>query len=41
MTNDIGVPILTGTDITDAYTFAGFSVHDELEDKLDIKLRAC
>lgn len=32
MANDIGVPIMTGTDVTDSYTFAGFSVHDELED---------
>ncbi|MFT7073799.1 amidohydrolase family protein [Patiriisocius sp. Uisw_017] len=30
--NDIGVPIMTGTDATDSYTFAGFSVHDELND---------
>jgi len=29
---DIGVPIMTGTDVTDSYTFAGFSVHDELYD---------
>lgn len=29
---DIGVPIMTGTDVTDSYTFAGFSVHDELFD---------
>ncbi len=28
----IGVPIMTGTDVTDSYTFAGFSVHDELYD---------
>ena len=32
MANDIGVPIMTGTDVTDSYTFAGFSLHDELED---------
>ncbi len=32
MANDIGVPIMTGTDVTDSYTFAGFSMHDELED---------
>jgi hypothetical protein len=32
MANDIGVPIMTGTDVTDSYTFAGFSIHDELED---------
>ncbi|WBX71055.1 amidohydrolase family protein [Tenacibaculum retecalamus] len=30
--SDIGVPIMTGTDVTDSYTFAGFSVHDELYD---------
>ena len=30
--HDIGVPIMTGTDVTDSYTFAGFSVHDELMD---------
>jgi hypothetical protein len=30
--NDIGVLIMTGTDVTDSYTFAGFSVHDELND---------
>jgi len=30
--SDIGVPIMTGTDVTDSYTFAGFSVHDELND---------
>ena len=29
---EIGVPIMTGTDVTDSYTFAGFSVHDELFD---------
>ena len=23
---------MTGTDVTDSYTFAGFSVHDELYD---------
>ena len=32
MANDIGVPIMTGTDVTDSYTFAGFSIHNELED---------
>jgi hypothetical protein len=32
MAKDIGVPIMTGTDITDSYTFAGFSIHNELED---------
>ena len=32
MANDIGVPIMTGTDVTDSYTFAGLSLHDELED---------
>ncbi|OUR91914.1 hypothetical protein A9Q87_08925 [Flavobacteriales bacterium 34_180_T64] len=30
--SDIGVSIMTGTDVTDSYTFAGFSVHDELSD---------
>jgi hypothetical protein len=30
--NDIGVPIMTGTDVTDSYTFAGFSIHDELNE---------
>jgi len=33
--NDMGVPILTGTDVTDSYTFAGFSVHDELNDLVE------
>ncbi len=32
LANDIGVPIMTGTDVTDSYTFAGFSIHDELID---------
>ena len=32
MANEIGVPIMTGTDVTDSYTFAGFSIHNELED---------
>ena len=32
MAKGIGVPIMTGTDVTDSYTFAGFSLHDELED---------
>ncbi|WP_298899153.1 amidohydrolase family protein [uncultured Psychroserpens sp.] len=30
--HDIGVPIMTGTDVTDSYTFAGFSLHEELID---------
>lgn len=30
--NELGVPIMTGTDVTDSYTFAGFSIHDELND---------
>ena len=30
--NSIGVLIMAGTDITDSYTFAGFSVHEELND---------
>lgn len=32
MAKDVGVPIMTGTDVTDSYTFAGFSIHNELED---------
>lgn len=32
MANDLGVPIMTGTDVTDSYIFAGFSIHNELED---------
>ena len=27
-----GVPIMTGTDVTDTYVFPGFSIHKELED---------
>ncbi len=30
--HEIGVPIMAGTDVTDSYTFAGFSIHDELID---------
>ena len=30
--SETGVPIMTGTDVTDSYVFAGFSIHDELED---------
>lgn len=30
--HEIGVPIMAGTDVTDTYVFAGFSLHDELED---------
>ncbi|HEV8051861.1 MAG TPA: amidohydrolase family protein [Parachlamydiaceae bacterium] len=30
--SEIGVPIMTGTDVTDSYVFPGFSIHDELED---------
>jgi len=30
--SEIGVPIMTGTDVTDSYIFAGFSIHNELED---------
>lgn len=30
--NEIGVPIMTGTDVSDSYIFAGFSLHNELED---------
>ncbi|WP_422857740.1 amidohydrolase family protein [Flagellimonas sp. S174] len=32
LANDVGVPIMAGTDVTDSYVFAGFSLHDELED---------
>ncbi len=32
MASKIGVPIMAGTDVTDSYTFAGFSIHSELED---------
>ncbi len=32
LASEIGVPIMTGTDVTDSYIFAGFSIHDELED---------
>ncbi len=32
MAHEIGVPIMAGTDVTDSYTFAGFSLHTELED---------
>ncbi|WP_271783842.1 amidohydrolase family protein [Aquimarina algiphila] len=32
MANKIGVPIMAGTDVTDSYTFAGFSIHYELEE---------
>ena len=31
MAREIGVPIMAGTDVTDSYVFAGFSLHDELE----------
>ena len=30
--NEIGVPIMAGSDVTDSYTFAGFSMHEELKD---------
>jgi hypothetical protein len=30
--NEIGVPIMAGTDVSDSYIFAGFSLHYELED---------
>lgn len=30
MAKDLGVPIMAGTDVTDSYVFAGFSLHDEL-----------
>ncbi len=32
MASEIGVPIMTGTDVSDSYVFAGFSMHTELED---------
>lgn len=32
MASELGVPIMTGTDVTDSYVFPGFSMHDELED---------
>lgn len=32
MASDMGVPIMAGTDVGDSYVFAGFSLHDELED---------
>lgn len=32
MANKIGVPIMAGTDVTDSYVFAGFSLHDELHE---------
>lgn len=30
MAHSMGVPIMAGTDVTDSYVFAGFSLHDEL-----------
>ncbi len=30
--SEIGVPIMTGTDVSDSYIFAGFSIHHELEE---------
>lgn len=32
MANDLNVKIMAGTDNTDTYTFAGFSLHDELKE---------
>jgi imidazolonepropionase-like amidohydrolase len=32
LASEIGVPIMTGTDVTDSYVFPGFSMHTELED---------
>ena len=32
MAKKIGVPIMAGTDVTDAYVFPGFSLHTELKD---------
>lgn len=36
--NSLEVPIMVGTDVTDSYTFAGFSVHQELIDLVDAGL---
>ncbi len=33
-----GVPILAGTDVTDSYTFAGYSLHQELQEFTDAGL---
>lgn len=32
LASEIGVPILAGTDVSDSYVFAGFSLHNELEE---------
>jgi len=32
LASEIGVPIMAGTDVSDSYIFAGFSIHNELED---------
>ena len=32
MANDLGVPIIAGTDVTDTQVYPGFSLHQELED---------
>jgi hypothetical protein len=32
LASELGVPLMTGTDVSDSYIFAGFSMHTELED---------
>ena len=32
LASEIGVPIMTGTDVSDSYIFPGFSIHEELEE---------
>ena len=38
MAHDYGVPIMTGTDVTDSYVFPGFSLHTEMDDLVDAGL---
>ena len=38
MAHDNGVPIMTGTDVTDSYVFPGFSLHTEMHDLADAGL---
>ncbi len=38
MAHDNGVPIMTGTDVTDSYVFPGFSLHTEMQDLVDAGL---
>ncbi len=38
MAHQRGVPIMVGTDVTDSYTFAGFSIHQELQEFTDAGL---